>query len=1080
MPRDEEFKHLNIPLNGRLVTAVDGTQLGEGDFQILKNMRYGDRSPKSIGGMTKINVAAPLNKNFRKGFHFLKNQPYELAQYGFYQESHVIVQAFAADLIHSVLYQQVSNIPYGGDFETALYDEGLNANTGMFSNAPDGCMAYANAHGAFIWGGNEYRCAGFVLADDSGNPLFDFTEKINNILQDANNIAVLRKASGTGTVDADTMMLLHLDNNVTDSTSGPRHVPTNTDVTFSSSVMKWSYSGLFNGTSAKITVSDALADFNFSDGTWTIDLWVRPDSSGGATQTVFFQRTDDNNYIALTLIKLGSLFRVKLSIFAAGVEKLGASGFFTAGYHMASGNWYHLEVVENGDDYYIFINGYMRAYNTYTGIAPAAYTGSVLIGVATFAAGSQNYFKGYIDEFRVSSNSRHTDNFTSPTAPYASSGGQAYVYVASTRSIKGGKFYKKVANGSAGTVSVVYWGNAGWTSVPGPLVDGTSSGGKTLAQTGIISFGTTVGLAKPRMFNGVYAYWYLFTFNGIDDTTSVYYVTLDAPFQLVVDLWDGIYRSISSFFRYTTRYLNMTSHVFEKDYVTGDTITYVNVGTMTPAMAIYCGFLERMAGLFFGFAISDLSGTTINRVNTNSLTIAVSRWNGSAWTEVDGLNDGTRQETDSFGKNGTVTWDPPEEADESKTSIAQHTEEVYYYYKITFSAALSANVYIDIIQGIPVQKSIHAYRCPVIWQNRLFLLGGISENPNGLICSSQDTVCVFNGSDAIEPSAPMKLGGGEPLIAGATLYTRFAQGIYENLVVMKKNEVWVIDGTSPEDYRKYQVASNFGCTAPGTLVSCDTGYEISPGVRKHVLIWQTDSDIVLFDGNAISPISDDIENYFDTAKSECINSAMIDKSAAFYDARNYEYHWLFASGSSLTLDKEFVYDIRRKKWYETDRSPDDYLQIGFSVRDILGNSYCYGGIDKGFILQLDNGTGFPNAAILNPIVSTYRTGDFSLGPWHHISKIRFVKHIAIAKSITTATVGIVHYGDTLNAATAISFSHEIKSTTKRVVEKIESVDWGNFNYHSIQCSITTKDEKCAYEPLGIAIKYKIIREEFTK
>lgn len=63
---------MNIPMSGRLVTALDGTQLNEGDFQILKNMRYTEASIKSISGMTKINPLAmdSVYTRPRAGFQF--------------------------------------------------------------------------------------------------------------------------------------------------------------------------------------------------------------------------------------------------------------------------------------------------------------------------------------------------------------------------------------------------------------------------------------------------------------------------------------------------------------------------------------------------------------------------------------------------------------------------------------------------------------------------------------------------------------------------------------------------------------------------------------------------------------------------------------------------------------------------------------------------------------------------------------------------------------------------------------------------------------------------------------------------
>ena len=54
---DDQLKYAQIPLSGKWRPAIDGTELGEGDFQTLTNMRYGEITPKSITGMTKISVA---------------------------------------------------------------------------------------------------------------------------------------------------------------------------------------------------------------------------------------------------------------------------------------------------------------------------------------------------------------------------------------------------------------------------------------------------------------------------------------------------------------------------------------------------------------------------------------------------------------------------------------------------------------------------------------------------------------------------------------------------------------------------------------------------------------------------------------------------------------------------------------------------------------------------------------------------------------------------------------------------------------------------------------------------------------
>lgn len=314
-----------------------------------------------------------------------------------------------------------------------------------------------------------------------------------------------------------------------------------------------------------------------------------------------------------------------------------------------------------------------------------------------------------------------------------------------------------------------------------------------------------------------------------------------------------------------------------------------------------------MTGIKFDFVTVQYGNTDINRTNTQNATMSVQYWDGYQWVDVVGLVDGTKEGTVSFAQDGVVSWDAVDESGESKTKIS--TQSLLWYYKISFSHALSAAVFIDQIQGIPAQKLIHGYRFPVMWQNALWLLNEDCNKQNAAIRSMPMTVCVFNGQNSIEQVSPLEFGNADPITGGASLYTRFGGGVFSNLVVFKRSEVWIVDGTGPADYRIFKISDSYGCVAPATLVTCSTGFEVAPGVVKHILIWQAANSVVVFDGNAVMPISDDVKNYFDPTRPECINPAMIDKSQGFFDEENLEYHWMFAVGTSTVINKEVVYEV---------------------------------------------------------------------------------------------------------------------------------------------------------------------------
>ena len=78
--------------------------------------------------------------------------------------------------------------------------------------------------------------------------------------------------------------------------------------------------------------------------------------------------------------------------------------------------WNHFAFVRNGDTFYGFKNG------TLTSTAKSSLAiyglGNILLGKRNLNDGLDYFFKGYLDEFRISKIARWTTNFTPPTSPY--------------------------------------------------------------------------------------------------------------------------------------------------------------------------------------------------------------------------------------------------------------------------------------------------------------------------------------------------------------------------------------------------------------------------------------------------------------------------------------------------------------------------------------------------------------------------------------------------------------------------------------------------------------------------------------
>ena len=997
---DKERNPVPIPITGRWRTSVDGTQLFEGDFQVLSNMRYTNAGIRSVSGMTKINPSTALTYPLiRAAYHFVKDEPLE---------SHLLVQSWNTGETASKIYRNDTTIPSQGDFNaTALYTESSGAGIGTFSNAPDGCVAYCNGKESLIWGGNEYRCGAFYNFNPDNSFIYNYTEAASNTLQTTGNTALLKRVSAT--LDSNTMLLLPFDGNFTDlSPTTPHTVTGNGSIATDTGTKKFGTASckFATGGGQYLTIP-ANADFILADGTWSIDFWAYF-TDVGSTQAIYYQETDLDTYVAIFLVG-GTSGSIRFEIVNDNPVPLVVLN--TPG-ELVINQWYHIEIVENGNDYYIFVNGVQRAYLSDTDRTIAGgYTGSVYIGrdpqVTGYDLGITS--NAWLDEFRVSNNARHTANFLPPQGAYGNNT-ITYAYIGSTRPIAGIKFYVKTANTTASSVTASYWSGASWITV-GSIVDGTAASGKTLAQTGSLTFTSTVSTAKPKILYNIAAYWYLVAWTSIDQNTEIYYVTLDTPMQPIVDIWDGIKKQVYAFYKYVgTTYTDHIFNVIDDSYIDADPTTYVELDSLATSSHVLAGFTEPMMGIQL-LLVPGHVNTVINTL------ITVSYWNGASWVSVGAVDDGTKGTSQSLNKSGIDSWNTPTYGSEQKwydlsrgpqtpqtlqTGIYKPEGRYFevspskvsdfnqiaplYFYKINFSQALSGDVQLYHVSGIPAPKQISNYKFPLNFHNRLWLCSDQSGQRNKITPSSMNTVSIFNGLD----TANFFLGDNADIIFGGSLYTRYGSSLYENLILCKEGETWLIDGTSLNTYALYKISDQYGCVAKDTFQICSIGFEIAQGINKHVAIWQAAGAIVIFDGSSVMPIHLDIENVFDPTSSLTINTAMIHKSSSFYDEVKREYHWLWASGSNITLNKEYAFDLLRRKWFDIDRGSGKYLQLGVSVTDSNAYKYVYGAIDAGYLERLEYGTTFDG----NNIVSQFRTPDIPLGGWNNEVILRNIRLIA--------------------------------------------------------------------------------------
>ena len=1041
--RQQGRQYKDIPITGKLITSVDPIKIQPDDLQTLTNLRPTDDSPKGVRGMTKINAEATAYLGLRTGYHFKKDQP---------SENHILVQtndtvapATASRLVKS---DGTTSIPAQDTLTAFLTLD--NNNPVNFSKAPDGCVAAFNGTKNYIWGGNESRCYGFIRYDaDNADTTYDYTDVINNTLTDALNVATM--ATIGGGLDADVKLLYHLDNAKTDS-SGNGHDLSDAGgaPTFSTTTKKMgTHAAQFNGASY-YSLADH-ADTDMSGGIWTVDAWVYV-TDLSTIRGIFGQLTDANNYIGLFINTNGT---VNLKLYTVGAEKLGSgSGLITPINAITVNQWYHVEAGGDNTNYYIFVNGVLLATEAVAD-NPLDYTGLTVFGYNPYAVASM---VGYMDEIRLTVGAcRHTASFTPPISPYSASA-TCSVYIASTRPLQGLKMYVGTANATAATVAGNYW-NGAWTALSN-VVDNTDIvATKTLSGTGTITWDDTSSDAKVKIINNQQYYWYQIVFTGIDATTTVYYCTLNAKIQAIKDIWDGNPRIALSMMTYTTSYSDYTLAVYQNDYDSGDTGTFVNVSDMTTAQHFIVGFAERTMGIYFYFAEAW--------VNTTASTVCtIYYWNGSAWVTVGALNDGTSQAGISFSRSGIISWDAPTSSSEFQWTPNNGVP--MYYYKVLFNQTIDntdSKIYIDYITGIPAQSNINSYKFPLFWRNMLLLCGDQSGRKNMIRYTVPDSNCVLNGTG----SGEIPIDGDDELMAGATLFTRFGGDIYDSAVLCKRGQTFIL-GIDENGYITVDtVSSNKGCVAPYTMKLCDIGFDIASNIRKHIIVWLSSSGLMVFDGVSIGTISDYFDNIFDPLDTDYINTTYIDDSTGEYDPVNHEYILMWPSGATPTW-KETHYRLKQQAPFYVDRGTGKSLRCVFPVEDSNGNKYMYGGTNDGFIERLEYGQTMDG----NGIAYTFRMADINLSG-SVLQKTRVTGIQLIGKSKTAATaITAKHYVDGITTGTSYSTTISQIDAAHRIFRAW--IDCNGLNdaiFHSTEFTITTTAENRGFEPLMVSYEYEL-------
>lgn len=492
-------------------------------------------------------------------------------------------------------------------------------------------------------------------------------------------------------------------------------------------------------------------------------------------------------------------------------------------------------------------------------------------------------------------------------------------------------------NASVGTL---YYHNT--SSVWGAITvqsDGTATGGASLGQNGTITFTAPTDIQETFAF-GRCGYWYRLGFSAaLDATVKITSITYDSDFQAIANLWSGV-----ADYAVECR-VEGTSQWYV--YSAGA----VDLDALTSGKKIRIAATDPLEGIYID------PGATPNDTGTSIATLKYHDGSDFQVIALGGVEDGTS----GMSQAGWIRF--PRQA----AKPVQLDAGLYYayWYEITWDSAIAADTVVS-IQTMPyfsIDDYGNAGIANVIWKDRA--LYTFDRYSSYIYVSQRHSHMVLNGSDY----GILQAGDGR---ANKIVSMR---RFHNELMVWQIEKgveggcVTLFEGYSPSTFGKLLLSSRLGAMNNKSVVVVD-GIKVATATDetiKTLAFWISREGLCMSDGRTCTIISDDIKNYFESDKDECIRAGYENEHWLEYDAAYGVLRIGLVSGTTATKPNVFpVYDLVTKTFsFDT---PYQELSCFTNVEAASGGKAVLqvaGGIDDGQVYQCNYGS----ADVTEPIVS---------------------------------------------------------------------------------------------------------------
>jgi hypothetical protein len=546
-------------------------------------------------------------------------------------------------------------------------------------------------------------------------------------------------------------------------------------------------------------------------------------------------------------------------------------------------------------------------------------------------------------------------------------------------------------------MAVYYWKNDSSWAAASDVSDGTLSDGKTLAQTGTVTF-TQPTAIQDRMLFGQVGYWYLIVFSAaLDATVSITKATFDASWTELKSFWDAVpVFAVAVLVEGDSTY----------DTYSGDR---VDLDTLALGKKIYiCAGSDPVEGIYID------PGDTPNATGTSITTLKY--WTGAAWTALTVSNDGTS----GLSRAGWILFNRTS----AQMPRQMETNKVYgYWYELILSAELAA----DVVVGMYVMPyyDIHDWgyygQASCAWKERM-LYTFADKFQEYVYITAPNAPQILTG----EATGIIEVGDGRPHKITAI------KTFFNNVLVFQEEKgsiggtITMIQGYDKPTFGKLVLSTKVGTFSQKSVDVVENVYTATRTDEelKTVAFFLSRYGVAACDGVSISIISDDIQNYFDSTKAECIRRGYESQMWLKHDPIDHVVRIGLVSGSTATTPNVFpVYDLVDRVWYFDVRAQE--LSFWENVDAGSGNvpiAQVGGGVDDGTLYVVNSGT-----ADVSTAIDSYVRIELN-GQGHYLDLLQFmIQTIARTGNITFTTYqnGIEKDSLTLSMAAEVT-SQEIR------------------------------------------------------